>query len=83
MAFSSTQGYELWRFDPDVLESISSNNWAISPTWNTGVAPISTNTAKINPTHTVSVPNAGNQVKTIQMNGGSINLNGGTIQINN
>jgi ELWxxDGT repeat protein len=82
-AFSATKGYELWRIDPNTLETIATNSWSANPTWNTNTPPTATKTAKINATHTVSVPNTGNQVKTIQMNGGSINLNGGTIQINN
>jgi trimeric autotransporter adhesin len=83
IAFSATNGYELWRFDPNTLETISTNTWLANPTWNTNTPPTATKTAKINSTHTVSIPNTGNQVKTIQMNGGVINLNGGTIQINN
>jgi Right handed beta helix region len=62
---------------------VTVGNWNANATWNTNTPPTATKTAKINATHTVNVPNAGNQVKTIQMNGGSINLNGGTIQINN
>lgn len=62
---------------------INGGNWNANGTWSTNSPPTATNPAKINATHTVNVPNAGNQVKTIQMNGGSINLNGGTIQINN
>ena len=83
IAFSATNGYELWRFDPNTLETISTNNWVINTTWNTNTPPTATNSAKINSTHTVSIPNTGNEVKTIQMNGGIINLNGGTLEIKN
>ncbi len=83
IAFSATNGYELWRFDPNTFETISTNNWSTNSTWNTNTSPTATNRAKINATHAVNVPNSGNNVKTIQMNGGSINLNGGAIQINN
>jgi hypothetical protein len=62
---------------------VTGGNWNANGTWNTNTPPTATKTAKINATHMVNVPNAGNQAKTIQMNGGSINLNGGTIQINN
>lgn len=67
-----------------IYETITSgNNWNANATWSTNSPPTATNPAKINATHTVNVPTAGNQAKTIQMNGGNINFNGGTIQINN
>lgn len=67
-----------------IYETITSgNNWGANATWSTNSPPTATNPAKINATHTVNVPNAGNQAKIIQMNGGNINFNGGTIQINN
>jgi ELWxxDGT repeat protein len=82
-AFSATKGYELWRFDPNTLETIATNTWSSNPTWNTNTPPTATKTAKINSTHTVNIPNAGNQVKTLIMNGGDINLTGGTLEIKN
>ncbi len=82
-AFSATKGYELWRIDPNTLETIATNSWSANPTWNTNTPPTATKTAKINASHTVNIPNAGNQVKTIQMNGGNINLTGGTLEIKN
>lgn len=63
-------------------ETINTGNWATNGTWNTNTPPTATKTAKIN-AHTVSIPNAGNQVKKLQMNGGIINLNGGTLEIKN
>jgi hypothetical protein len=69
-----------------IFESITTGNWNTGSTWiaptNT-LLPTATKTAKINATHTVSIPNAGNEVKTIQMNGGTINLNGGILEIKN
>ncbi|MCP9766852.1 hypothetical protein EGI22_02960 [Lacihabitans sp. LS3-19] len=69
-----------------IFESITTGNWNVGSTWisptNT-LLPNATKTAKINSTHTVSIPNSVNQVKTIQMNGGVINLNGGTLEIKN
>ncbi len=69
-----------------IFESIATGNWNVGSTWisptNT-LLPTATKTAKINSTHTVSIPNTGNQVKTIQMNGGILNLNGGTLEIKN
>jgi ELWxxDGT repeat protein len=82
-AFSATKGYELWRFDPNTLETIATNTWPSNPTWNTNTPPTAIKSAKINSTHTVNIPNAGNQVKTIIMNGGNINLTGGTLEIKN
>ncbi|MBK9936134.1 MAG: hypothetical protein IPP05_18910 [Cytophagaceae bacterium] len=87
-AFSATNGYELWRFDPNnnIFESITTGNWNTGSTWispSNTLLPTATKTAKINSTHTVSIPNTGNEVKTIQMNGGIINLNGGTLEIKN
>eukprot|EP01031_Cornospumella_fuschlensis_P025833 gene25833-31199_t len=72
-------GRELWRYDisSGILETIATGTWNANGTWNTNTPPTATKTAKINSTHTVSISNAGNQVKTIQMNGGVINLNGG------
>lgn len=81
-------GRELWRYNTStgIFESIITGNWNTGSTWispaNT-LLPTATNTAKINPTHTVNIPNTGNQIKTIQMNGGIINLNGGTLEIKN
>lgn len=83
IAFSATNGYQLWGFDPNTLETISTNNWVTNATWNINTPPTATKNAKINSSHTVSIPNTGNDVKTIQMNGGIINLNGGTLEIKN
>jgi hypothetical protein len=66
-----------------IYETITTGNWNANGTWNTNTPPTATNTAKINATHTVNIPNAGNNVKTIQMNGGNINLTGGTLEIKN
>lgn len=66
-----------------IFQTIATGNWNANATWNTNIPPTATNTAKINSTHTVSIPNTGNQVKIIQMNGGVINLNGGTLEIKN
>lgn len=66
-----------------IFQTIVTGNWNANATWNTNTPPTAANTAKINSTHTVSIPNTGNQVKTIQMNGGIINLNGGTLEIKN
>lgn len=63
-------------------ETINTGDWSANGTWNTNTPPTAIKTAKIN-AHTVSIPNAGNQVKTIQMNGGVINLNGGALEIKN
>ena len=69
-----------------IFESITTGNWNVGSTWispaNT-LLPTATKTAKINASHTVAIPNTGNEVKTIQMNGGVINLNGGTLEIKN
>jgi trimeric autotransporter adhesin len=87
-ATNGSSGQEFWKFDPNltIFESITTGNWNVGSTWiaptNT-LLPTATKTAKINSTHTVNIPNAGNQVKTIQMNGGTINLNGGTLEIKN
>jgi hypothetical protein len=62
---------------------INGSNWNANATWNTNTPPTATKTAKINSTHTVNIPNAGNQVKTLIMNGGNINLTGGTLEIKN
>jgi hypothetical protein len=84
----SNGGSDFWalKFGFDVFETITTGNWNIGSTWiaptNT-LLPTATKTTKINTSHTVTIPNTGNQVKTIQMNGGNINLTGGTIQINN
>lgn len=88
IAFSATNGYELWRFDPNnnIFESITTGNWNVGSTWispSNTLLPTATKTAKINSTHTVTIPNTDNEVKTIQMNGGIINLNGGTLEIKN
>jgi hypothetical protein len=61
----------------------TTGNWNANATWNTNTPPTATKTAKINSTHTVNIPNTGNQVKTIQMSGGNINLTGGTLEIKN
>jgi ELWxxDGT repeat protein len=88
IAFSASNGYELWRFDPNtnILESVTSGNWNVGSTWisptNT-LLPTATKTTKINASHTVTISNMGNEVKTIQMNGGVIDLNGGTLEIKN
>ncbi len=66
-----------------IFETIATGDWNANTTWNTNTPPTATKTAKINSTHTVSIPNAGNNVKTIQMNGGILNLNGGTLEIKN
>jgi hypothetical protein len=66
-----------------LFETIATGNFNANGTWNTNTPPTATKTAKINATHTVNIPNAGNQVKTIQMNGGNINLTGGTLEIKN
>jgi hypothetical protein len=66
-----------------IFETITTGNWNANTTWNTNTPPTATNTAKINATHSVNIPNAGNNVKTIQMNGGNINLTGGTLEIKN
>jgi hypothetical protein len=69
-----------------IFESIATGNWNVGSTWisptNT-LLPTATKTAKINSTHIVTIPNTGNEIKTIQMNGGVINLNGGTLEIKN
>ncbi|MCP9766851.1 T9SS C-terminal target domain-containing protein [Lacihabitans sp. LS3-19] len=69
-----------------IFESITTGNWNVGSTWisptNT-LLPTATKTAKINSSNIVTVPNTGNQVKNIQMNGGVINLNGGTLEIKN
>jgi ELWxxDGT repeat protein len=85
-ADNSINGNELLRFNQilQIFETITtSGNWSANGTWNTNSPPAAINTAKINATHTVNIPNAGNQVKTIIMNGGTINLNGGTLEIKN
>ncbi|MCP9764444.1 beta strand repeat-containing protein [Lacihabitans soyangensis] len=66
----------------NLIETITSGNWNATGTWNSNTIPTATKTAKVN-VHTVSIPNTGNEVKTIQMNGGVINLNGGTLEIKN
>ena len=80
-------GYDYWILkisDSIVLfETITNGNWSVNSTWNTNTPPTATKTAKINSTHTVTIPNTGNEVKTIQMNGGIISLNGGTLEIKN
>lgn len=66
-----------------IFQTIMTGNWNANGTWNTDFPPTATNAAKINASHTVTIPNIGNEVKTIQMNGGVINLNGGTLEIKN
>ena len=69
-----------------IFESITTGNWNVGSTWispSNTLLPTATKTAKINASHTVTIPNTGNEVKTIQMNGGVINLNGGTLEIKN
>ncbi len=69
-----------------IFESITTGNWNVGSTWispSNTLLPTSTKTTKINSSHTVTIPNIGNEVKTIQMNGGVINLNGGTLEIKN
>ncbi|MCP9764442.1 beta strand repeat-containing protein [Lacihabitans soyangensis] len=69
-----------------IFESINTGLWNVGSTWITPsnpVVPTSKKIAKINSTHTVSISNTGNNIKTVQMNGGTINLNGGTLEIKN
>jgi hypothetical protein len=66
-----------------IYETTTTGNFNANATWNTNTPPTATKTAKINSTHTVNIPNAGNHVKTIIMNGGNINLTGGTLEIKN
>ncbi|MCP9766853.1 hypothetical protein EGI22_02965 [Lacihabitans sp. LS3-19] len=84
-ADNGTIGNELLRFNQalQIFETIATGNWNANATWNSNTPPTSTNTTKINNTHIVTIPNTGNEVKTIQMNGGVINLNGGTLEIKN
>jgi Bacterial Ig-like domain len=70
----------------NIFESITTGNWNVGSTWiapSNTLLPTATKTVKINASHIVSVPNAVNEVKTIQMNGGTINLNGGNLEIKN
>jgi hypothetical protein len=69
-----------------IFESINTGLWHVGSTWITPsnpVVPTAKKIAKINATHTVSISNSGNNVKTVQLNGGVINLNGGTLEIKN
>ena len=78
--------YWIIKLGGQFFESITTGNWNVGSTWispSNTLLPTATKTAKINSTHTVTIPNAGNEVKTIQMNGGVINLNGGTLEIKN
>lgn len=87
-AKSTTLGKELYRINlvNGIFESITTGNWNTGSTWisptNT-LLPSASSATKINSTHIVTIPNTGNEVKTIQMNGGVINLNGGTLEIKN
>ena len=70
----------------NLFESITTGNWNVGSTWispSNTLLPSPTTNAKINSTHTVTIPNIGNEVKTIQMNGGILNLDGGTLEIKN
>ena len=69
-----------------IFETINTGLWHVGNTWiapNNPIAPTAKKIAKINSTHTVSISNSGNNIKTVQMNGGVINLNGGTLEIKN
>ena len=69
-----------------IFETINTGIWNIGSTWiapSNPVVPYASKIAKINSSHIVTIPNTGNQIKTIQMNGGVINLNGGTLEIKN
>jgi trimeric autotransporter adhesin len=81
-ATNTTNGCSLYRI-ANLPETITTGNWNANGTWSTNSPPVATQKAKINSTHTVNIPNAGNQVKTIIMNGGNINLTGGTLEIKN
>lgn len=87
-ATNEYSGQELWKFVPatGIFESITTGNWNVGSTWispSNTLLPSAAANAKINASHTVSIPNIGNEVKNIQMNGGVINLNGGTLEIKN
>jgi hypothetical protein len=69
------------KYNFSAISSITNGDWATATTWNCNCTPAANNIPKIN--HTVSVPNAGNTIKKIQLNGGKINLAGGKILINN
>ncbi len=69
-----------------IFESINTGFWNVGSTWiapSNPVVPSNKKIAKINSTHVVTIPTTGNQIKTIEMNGGSININGGTLEIKN
>ncbi|MCP9766854.1 hypothetical protein EGI22_02970 [Lacihabitans sp. LS3-19] len=69
-----------------IFETIITGNWNNGGTWiapTNPVVPTAKKIAKINASHTVSIPNTGNTIKTIQMNGGELNLTGGTLEIKN
>jgi hypothetical protein len=69
-----------------IFESIITGNWNIGSTWiapTNPVVPSAKKISKINTSHTVFIPNAGNQIRTVILNGGSINLTGGSLEIKN
>jgi hypothetical protein len=66
-----------------IYETVAATPWNQASTWSSNIVPTANKTAKINATHSINIPNGSNEVKTIQMNGGTINLTGGTLEIKN
>jgi trimeric autotransporter adhesin len=82
-ATNPTNGCSLYRIANLPETIITGGNWNANGTWSTNSPPVATQKAKINASHTVNIPNTGNQVKTVIMNGGNISLTGGTLEIKN